>query len=311
MSWAEWAPWAAGAVVAAGAAALAATGKRASLPPGPQAWPLTPAFPLPEGLSPSAGYLPAGPGIIQYDWRRTGGPARWAERIRSWGSTWVRVQTTRQRSDGSIIRIPMEPALEHVAAAREAGLGVTTWGWPDPSDPERYAAAAGEAAAELGATAHVINAERPWHGASGRPLAWRRARAESMVESLRQAMGQRSIGMSSYPAPASHPNFPWGEFTELDFGCPMVYSVRFTPADVLRFCRAYSAMYPGGVYPIAAASTRYRPSEIRDAARRIPAGLGTLQWWSYNNIIVWRSIEAAVGHANLEWGIRQTMEATA
>lgn len=93
-------------------------------------------------------------------WLSKNNPPQWRQELRPFGFVTVKTMSGTKRSDTS----QSGPVIE---AARAAGVPVHSWGWANARSVEEAAmegSLAAQAALELGAPAHWVNAEHQWAG---------------------------------------------------------------------------------------------------------------------------------------------------
>lgn len=139
-----------------------------------------------------------------------------------------------------------QPELrERVQALKAIGIQVFGYQYTMATNPQAEAETIVLQAKELGLDGIVIDAEKEY-----RPN--KNAEARAYMTALRAVnAGQFSLGLSSYRYPVTHqPDFPWKEFSQVDYNYPQVYWVGSTnPAEqLIESYRQYSQLFPGVPY---------------------------------------------------------------
>lgn len=168
------------------------------------------------------------------------------------------------------------------------GAGVEPWGWHYVygNDPVNEARIAIRRIRELNLAGYVINAEAEYKQPG------KKNAARTFMNSLRSALPNLPIGLSSYRYPSYHTQLPWQEFLEkCDFNMPQVYWLHaHNPATQLQqSLRQFQSMSPfRTIVPTGAAFAEHgwkpSPGEVQQFMQAAQSlNLAAVNFWSWDN----------------------------
>lgn len=221
-------------------------------------------------------WKPSGKGVWFRSLTVLGDADKTAETLKAWGVSWALLIGD---AWGPQVNDYHPGKIEDYAAAmKRAGIQVFLWTFPEPDEPwfKELVPHYIRLARRIGAKAIVVNAEKPFYSQSKSGVAKR------LVKSLQD--GGLKVILSSYPVTSSHPQFPWGGFSEADGGIPMIYDMNNNAGPNLgeRSVKSWSRMYGAkNVWPVVGMSSGKGQTieEEMELAESIPLTGGAISAW--------------------------------
>ncbi|HEY6802033.1 MAG TPA: hypothetical protein VI306_00510 [Pyrinomonadaceae bacterium] len=146
---------------------------------------------------------------------------------------WVRIH-------GAATPSPATPTLNLIAALKQAEIAVAGWGWCQGDNIELEAELALTALNEFGLQHYIADVEDGVHGAN-----WTQAEVRSFFKSLREALPNSQIGLSTFGfIPWHKPQLMTAAQPFVDFFAPQTYWFNFPTQKILKAAEVDASKYP-------------------------------------------------------------------
>jgi hypothetical protein len=223
--------------------------------------------------------LPKGKGLFIRTIDGVGGVDRVVQWSKWAGVSWLAVQFIWQYDNpyqaDQIYNLDRWIEMRDKAAT--SGIQLWLWGYPNFMGVYRFANALDTAHAMAEPAGVILDPEMSWYNQEGH--------AEALVDSSREVVGGKPVGVTSYGYPPYHPSFPWSVFaSKSDFGLPQVYKGLEIGPDYQRLgVEAYQELGFKAVIP-ALAAFDFGPAEMLAIYERTPRPAGAVIWWDMYNL---------------------------